>query len=279
MEEKLCEILQRFGFTQYEAKAYKALVGIGPSNASYISKVSGIPRARIYDTLESLVEQGIVMTEESAEGAKTYTCLPASVFLERMRNSWLADFSFAEKELKSLESQGGKPDNYISTLRGRDNILAFCRILIRRARQQIMLSIWNPMYNELLPDLEEAVEKGCRVRGITFEVSRPLAGLYNHRLNEYMSTLRAENWFILSVDRRELLYGHSAERDGNAFYTDDAVHIYLLEDYVWHDVLVNRLVEKQGEQLDHWILPQMEDFFNRKMLPSGLARTGYKGQT
>lgn len=82
-----------------------------------------------------------------------------------------------------------------------------------------------------------------------------------------MSNLRSEKWFILSVDSRELIYGHSGERNGSAFYTDDAVHVYLLEDYIWHDVLVNRLVEERGEQLDKWILPEMEEFFGRKMLP------------
>ncbi|MDR3542305.1 MAG: helix-turn-helix domain-containing protein [Desulfosporosinus sp.] len=267
MVQDLSEILQRFGFTQYESKAYQALVRSGSSNASSISKVSGIPRARIYDTLESLVEQGIVMKEENTEGLKTYTCLPVGVFLEKIRNNWLSDFSFAEKELKAIENQAEKPDTYISTLRGRDNILAFCRILIRRAQNQVILSIWDTMYNELLPDLQLAVQNGCRVRGITFEVFEPLEGLDSHRPNDYMSSLRAEKWFILSIDSQELLYGHSAERDSNAFYTDDAVHIYLLEDYVWHDVLVNRLIKKQGKQLDNWILPEMEAFFDRKVLP------------
>ena len=125
MVQELSDILQRFGFTQYESKAYQALVRSGSSNASAISKVSGIPRARIYDTLESLVAQGVVMTEENAEGLKTYTCLPVSVFLEKIRNGWLTDFSFAEKELKAIENQGEQPDTYISTLRGKDNIWRF----------------------------------------------------------------------------------------------------------------------------------------------------------
>lgn len=271
MVRDLSEILQRFGFTQYESKAYQALVRSGSSNASSISKLSGVPRARIYDTLESLAKQGIVMTEENTEGLKIYTCLPVCVFLEKIRNDWLSDFSFAEKELKMIENQEEKQDTYISTLKGKDNILAFCRILIRRAKKQVILSIWDTMYNELLPDLQQAVQNGRRMRGITFEVSQPLDGLYPHRLNDYMSSLRSENWFILSVDSCELLYGHSAERDSNAFYTDDSVHIYLLEDYIWHDVLVNRLVKEQVQQLDRWIIPEMESFFGRKVMPSSFS--------
>ncbi|HWR39602.1 MAG TPA: helix-turn-helix domain-containing protein [Patescibacteria group bacterium] len=272
MKRDLCEILQRLGFTQYEAKAYIALAGSGPAVPAYISKVSGIPRARIYDTLESLAAKGVIMTEENAEGAKSYAGLPVGVFLERVKAGWLADFSFAETELVALEQQGKKEDLYISTLCGQENILAFCRILIRRAQKQIILSLWEPMYEELLPELQQAAENGKRVSGITFDVAAPLSGLLCHRQNVYMANLRTDSWFIVSVDGAELLYGHSAERDGKAFYTDDIVHIKLLEDYIWHDVLVNRLVEEQGETLDRWILPEMEAFFGRKMLPEGFGK-------
>jgi hypothetical protein len=36
-----------------------------------------------------------------------------------------------------------------------------------------------------------------------------------------------------------------------------------LEEYIWHDVLVNRLVAQGGqEQMDRWILRDMEKFFS-----------------
>jgi hypothetical protein len=42
----------------------------------------------------------------------------------------------------------------------------------------------------------------------------------------------------------------------------------LLEGYIWHDVLVNRLVQTGDQQvLDGWMLPKMEHFFGKKMLP------------
>lgn len=47
------------------------------------------------------------------------------------------------------------------------------------------------------------------------------------------------------------------------------MHIFLLEDYIWRDILVNKLVEAGSqEQPDSWILPEMERFFGRKMLPA-----------
>ena len=56
-------------------------------------------------------------------------------------------------------------------------------------------------------------------------------------------------WFIISADGEKLLYGYSAETDKDAFYTEDTSHIYLLEDYMIHDMVVNRLVsDKENEE-------------------------------
>lgn len=264
----LWEQLQLFGFNQYEAKAYTALVGRGTSNAYQISKESGIPRARIYDTLETLVKRGLALLEEAADGTKSYSPLPVDVFLEQAKQTFEESWSQVGEELRSLEKREAKTEVSLTTVRGEENVLSFCRIMIRRAKEQVVLSMWEPMYEKLLPDLLEKEKKGCAIKGILFDVEHPLEGLYKHRINEYINKKTEERWFVLAVDGKELMYGHSAERKGNAYYTDDPVHIFLLEDYIWHDILVNRLVEAGSqEQLDQWILPEMEHFFGRKMLP------------
>lgn len=247
IEESLFVKLQSFGLNKYEAKAYVALLNIGTSNAYNISKTSGIPRARIYDTLETLTSRGVVMLEESTDGTKNYTALPASVFLEQAREKWTNTYNHVEKELKAIESQDKKDDTYVSTVRGEKNILAFCRNLIRDAKQKVIISIWDTMYSELITDLEACIERGCSVSGITFEVKNPIGNLDKHRINKAHNSIDKKKWFILSVDSRELLYGHSSELNSNAFYTDDPTHIYLLEDYIFHDVLVNRVLEKENE--------------------------------
>lgn len=247
-DESLITKLQNFGLSQYEAKTYVALLSIGKSNAYNVSKTSGVPRARIYDTLESLTTRGVVMFEETSDGIKNYTALPSAVFLEQAREKWTTTYNDVEKELKAVESQDKKEDSYVSTVKGEKNILAFCRNLIYGAKQKVIVSIWDPMYSELLVDLQACVDSGCSVRGITFEVENPLSTLDKHRINKSHTSIDKKKWFILSVDSKKLLYGHSSEYNSNAFYTDDPTHIYLLEDYIFHDVLVNRVIEKENKQ-------------------------------
>jgi sugar-specific transcriptional regulator TrmB len=190
--DSLLTNLQNFGLTQYEAKTYVALLSTGTSNAYKISKAAEIPRTRIYDILDSLTTRGIVMVEETSDGIKNYTALPANVFLEQAREKWASIYQSVDKELNAIEAQN-KQDIYVSTVKGKNNILAFCRNLLRNAKKTVFISIWNPMYSELLTDLQDCLERGCSVRGITFDVPQPLGTLDKHRINKKHTSLDKEH--------------------------------------------------------------------------------------
>ena len=51
--------LTRLGLTSYEARAYLALVGSDSLTATQVARESGLPRQRIYDVLDGLVERGL----------------------------------------------------------------------------------------------------------------------------------------------------------------------------------------------------------------------------
>lgn len=58
----------------------------------------------------------------------------------------------------------------------------------------------------------------------------------------YIEILFIEYWFIVLIDFKEMIYGLLFVECNIVFYIDDFVYIYLLEDYVWYDVLVNWFV-------------------------------------
>lgn len=49
-----------------------------------------------------------------------------------------------------------------------------------------------------------------------------------------------------------MIYESSIHQHDTAFYTDDPIYIYLLENYVRHDILVNRIVRRTGKEMDGW---------------------------
>jgi len=59
------DLLSRFGFTEYEAKCFVALSRIRDGTAREISETADVPRARVYDSLDSLQAEGLVDVQGS----------------------------------------------------------------------------------------------------------------------------------------------------------------------------------------------------------------------
>lgn len=249
IENSILDKLQNLGLNQYEAKAYSSLLKIGTANAYKISKESGIPRARIYDVMETLINRGLAMVEESSENTKIYTPVPSKVFLEKTRKEWENNFDDVTNALRELETEANKQEVYVFTVKGEQNIVSYCRQLLKEAKQYVMISMWNQMYELLLPELEECCDRGCKILGVGHNIQNPVAGIEIHHDGKYHDMDEGLHWFIISADGDKLLYGYSAETDKDAFYTEDASHIYLLEDYILHDMVINRFVsDKENER-------------------------------
>ncbi|MGG2026991.1 helix-turn-helix domain-containing protein [Gottfriedia sp. S16(2024)] len=257
--EDLVQQFKKLGFNEYEAKSYVSLVKQGPVTAYQVSKDSGIPRARIYDVLGNLVEKGIVLKEEINDVAR-YSPLPVDIFLQKAQSEWQSTYSVVSDSLKDLESFGEKVDNRVITLKDYKTIINYCETLIKKAEKRIVISMWDEMYEVLKKELVHATEKAT-IQGITLHVENPIGNLESHRITPFTETKSTDHWFILSIDSKEMIYGPSIEERSVAFYTNDPVHIYLLEDYIWHDVLVNRLVRRSQDNLEKWITTERKAFF------------------
>ncbi|WP_046176050.1 TrmB family transcriptional regulator [Domibacillus indicus] len=255
--DELIRKMQSVGFNQYESKAYITLVKLGTSTAYQISKESGIPRARVYDVLKSLSAQGMVI-QEAINNSIMYSPLPVDVFLSSIQSRWEKTYTSIHESLKKLEAVQPEPDNRVASVQGQESILAFCETLLKRAERKVIVSLWSDMYKMLEPVLKETAHR-CKMKGIVFQVNNPVAGLDQHRQTSFVEGIGQNKWFILSIDSREMLYGPSVEQRDTAFYTDNPVHIYLLENYVWHDILVNRLVTEK--EMEKWISAERDEFF------------------
>ncbi len=61
-DETIITLLMELGLSSYQAKAYHAGLKGGTMNASDYSRLSGVPRAKIYSVLEDLVNLGLLKT-------------------------------------------------------------------------------------------------------------------------------------------------------------------------------------------------------------------------
>jgi sugar-specific transcriptional regulator TrmB len=71
------------GLSDYEARAYRALLSSGPTTAKELSRASDVPMGRIYDVLNSLEAYDLVRTQ-TASRPKKYIAVEPDTGLDRL---------------------------------------------------------------------------------------------------------------------------------------------------------------------------------------------------
>lgn len=157
------------GFTEYEAKAYVALLRLGSATGYQVAKASGVPRSMVYEILNKLIARGAVATQSSAEAVR-YAPVPPEHLLGRMRRELEDNLAALTHDLKGLTSGSAAPGGAWN-LAGRKNILACARQMIEQAQSEVALVVGDDdELDELLPQLQAA-----HARGVALVVISPVA--------------------------------------------------------------------------------------------------------
>lgn len=262
MEELILQ-LKNIRFTEYEAKVFVSLVELGFASASDVHKHSKVPRARVYGILDQLVEKGVVLKVER-EKATLYNAISVDLLIEQTAQNFERNLHDVNKQLKQLEQKTKEMvEPQVLSLQEKESIVQHCIHLLEKAKHTILISMWGDMYDVLRPYIE-AANKRVHVKGLTIQANHTVDSIDHHRATTYTDKQVNPHWFIISIDHEECIYGSPISERSSAFLTDDPMHVYILEDYIWHDVLVNRLVNRMDEETDSWIKEQRSVFFNQK---------------
>ncbi|MEM2713640.1 MAG: helix-turn-helix domain-containing protein [Candidatus Pacearchaeota archaeon] len=178
-KEFIAKIKAAFGINEYEAKVWIALLMRGIASIGEIAELSGVPRSRVYDVLESLEKQGFVIMK-LGKPIKYMALKPAEV-IERLKANLMASAKEKIKifdNIKSTEeyllleqlfNQGIKPINLDETtqlIKGRNNINYNLKTAIRGAKKSVIIVTNLVKLNDkirllkpLMPELNKAKVK------------------------------------------------------------------------------------------------------------------------
>ncbi len=161
------ELLQSFGLAKNEARIYETLLREGELSVGAIANESGVHRRNTYDTLNRLLEKGLVFEIlESKENR--YQAVPPSRFAEMIEEHQ----SDLEKNLPELErlyqEVPQKEATYI--LRGIEGWKAYMRDIIRVGQDDYIMAgkgVWaHPKLKKFATQMTTAAAK----KGIHFHV-------------------------------------------------------------------------------------------------------------
>lgn len=95
--------LSRLGLTNYEARAYLALIRRDSSTAAQVARLADLPRQRIYDVLATLVEKGLASSRPG--DVVKYAAVPPQVALETLIENHRHHLARLEREASAVLEQ------------------------------------------------------------------------------------------------------------------------------------------------------------------------------
>ncbi len=150
--ELVKKIKEHFSLNVYETKVWLSLLGKGVASAGEIADISGIPRSRTYDVLESLEKQGFAIAKVGKP--VKYLAVKPSVVIEKIKNNLLKNTedkitvlsnlkgTNEYSELEDLHKQSIDPIKHkdISTaIRGKHNIFGQLSDMIENASKEVVI--------------------------------------------------------------------------------------------------------------------------------------------
>ena len=142
MSDEVIQSLRRYGFTEYEANAYAALVGLGRGTAREICEISGVPHGRIYTVLKALADKGFV---EVHDGVPTiFQPQDITEVFGGIKNDYCSSIDGLIDQLKKIQIETRPSSNLWSvhsfwSIHSERGILIRLKTIIRTAKEEIII--------------------------------------------------------------------------------------------------------------------------------------------
>jgi sugar-specific transcriptional regulator TrmB len=221
--DETVSLLGALGLTEYEAKCLVALVRIEQGTAKDVSDVADVPRARVYDSMDTLQERGLADVQGSQP--RRYRSVPTDRIVDRLRR----DFDERFDQLSDLLPQLRAPDREdegpgVWTLEGTDSVSDRLAALAGNAASELLVVVAT---DGLLTDDFLAALGAAGDRGVAVTAASPSPSIREAIADAHPDVEVRETWTwwethpiqtgeissILMADGRELLVSSTLDSD------------------------------------------------------------------
>jgi sugar-specific transcriptional regulator TrmB len=151
-KELVKKIRSHFNLNIYETKVWISLLNRGIASAGEIAEMSGVPRSRTYDVLESLEKRGFAIAK-LGKPVKYIAVKPTTV-IEKLKTNTLKDADERVKnlaklketqeyeELQELYDKGVQPVRHqelSGAIKGKSNVFNHAKELINSAKSEVII--------------------------------------------------------------------------------------------------------------------------------------------
>lgn len=144
--------LQELGFTKNDSKVLLTLSKYNVLSPADIARYSGVDRARVYDSLNRLIEKGFIQKEPVKRGAN-YQVIPIDRIFKSIRDEYkrkIEDTITLEKAILELEIDKDETEPRVWSINSKDKIRKQIKGLIESAENRIFFIITPDLVMEEL---------------------------------------------------------------------------------------------------------------------------------
>lgn len=238
-DHSICSRFEKLGLTNYEARVYMFLLRNGQSYGNEISKNTGVPGSKIYETLSRLVDKGLAHLIQSKP--IRYQALPLKEFLNR----WQADASRTIEYLRENEDQiVTKPQNELLWhISGKKQIMEKIKEIIDSAENSILISLWPEGAAEVEENLRRADERNVQITSIQFgETSLNIGRVFKHLNTPTVEERHGSELFILADRKKGMFMCYESPKGWVGYHSSSPGIARVIENYIRHDIYINKMI-------------------------------------
>jgi len=242
--------LTEIGFTEYEAKAYTALVSENPATAYEIARSSGIPTSKIYEVISRLLEKGVVILADDRK-TKRYIPIDPEEFIESRRNKLEATLNGLKNDLSNIQKE--TDISYIWNVNDHEDLMEKAERMVSCAEQNLLISGWHEELSLLEDILSKKEKENVQIAIVHFGDVRIRSGqIFQHPIEDTIYNEKGGRGFVIIADSKEALMATVFEENRvEGAWSVNKGFVTLAEDYVKHDIYIMKIVRRFDQQLIH----------------------------
>jgi len=232
-------VLRELGLTDYETRAYLALLERGVLTASQISENADVPYSKVYETLTSLERKGWIETEKGRPRhyypkTPSEALATAKMQLEEKVKTWEKTITSELQPFYEKREIREKPDIWI--LRGEISIMAKLKEILEKTKSELMVAapiLPKALIDLVLPLLQPLQSAGVK---ILFMVSKQ-ATAWNLKELERVAEVRVRDQMFgggIIADGREAILFLGEDKPTLVIWSNHLGLVQFAKDYFQH---------------------------------------------
>ncbi len=220
-QELINKIKDYFDLNIYETKVWLALLGKGVASAGEIAAVSGVPRSRTYDVLESLEKKGFAILKIGKP--VKYLGVKPNIILEKLKNNVRTDAEERIVSLSDIKDTGEfakleelynvgivpvKSEDISAALKGKSNISNYLREILQNAEKEVIICTNAEEINskaKLFKQTFEVLKKANIKLKVALSGDERLINQLKDNLGIKIKQVDIDAKFFI-IDRKEILF-------------------------------------------------------------------------